>query len=76
MNKSKIFDRNCLSPRHLWIVFTTGSIGVGESYTITEFAKKNRFPLESFVLIELDEVRRNLPIFQFYLKNIPLEAGD
>ena len=51
-------------------------MGVDESYTITEFVKKNRFPLESFVLIELDEVRRNLPIFQFYLKNIPLEAGD
>ena len=51
-------------------------MGAGKSYTIRHLAQKGRFPLESFVQVDPDEVRRLLPEFKHYLENEPQNAGD
>jgi len=50
-----------------WIVFTAGAMGAGKSYTIRHLANQNRFPLQHFVTVDPDEIRRLLPEFNWYL---------
>lgn len=67
---------SCISPRNPWIVFTAGAMGSGKSYTIRHLAAKDRFPLESFVTVDPDEIRRLLPEFELYLDHSPEMAGE
>jgi hypothetical protein len=67
---------SCISPKNPWIVFTAGAMGSGKSYTIRHLAASDRFPLESFVTVDPDEIRRLLPEFELYLDHNPEEAGE
>lgn len=67
---------SCISPKNPWIVFTAGAMGSGKSYTIRHLAAKDRFPLDSFVTVDPDEIRRLLPEFELYLDHCPEMAGE
>jgi len=67
---------SCISPKNPWIVFTAGAMGSGKSYTIKQLHAYNRFPLETFITVDPDEIRRLLPEFEFYLVHNPEMAGE
>jgi predicted kinase len=76
---ANITDSNgnsCVSPKNPWIVFTAGAMGSGKSYTIRHLAAQDRFPLESFVTVDPDEIRRLLPEFELYLEHDSEMAGE
>jgi len=54
-------------PHQPWIVFTAGAMGAGKSYTIRHLTQQGRFPLQHFVSVDPDEVRRYLPEFSWYI---------
>ena len=45
-------------PTKPFIVFTAGAMGAGKSYTINKLVENGRFPLEAFVIVDPDEIRR------------------
>ena len=59
-----------------WIVFSAGVMGAGKSWTIAKLVEKRRFPLESFVSVDPDEIRRRLPEFDGYVRHNPETAGE
>jgi len=63
-------------PRNPWIVFTAGPMGAGKGYTMNLLVERGLFPIDGFVTIDPDEVRRRLPEYALYVKNCPLKAGD
>jgi len=67
---------SCISPINPWIVFTAGAMGSGKSYTIKQLHKYNRFPLDTFITVDPDEIRRLLPEFEWYLSHNPEMAGE
>jgi dephospho-CoA kinase len=67
---------SCTSPKNPWIVFTAGAMGSGKSYTIKQLHKYDRFPLDTFITVDPDEIRRLLPEFECYLSHNPEMAGE
>jgi hypothetical protein len=67
---------SCISPKNPWIVFTAGAMGSGKSYTIKQLHAYDRFPLETFITVDPDEIRRLLPEFEKYLDFNPEMAGE
>eukprot|EP00547_Thalassionema_nitzschioides_P002208 CAMPEP_0194216154 /NCGR_PEP_ID=MMETSP0156-20130528/18425_1 /TAXON_ID=33649 /ORGANISM="Thalassionema nitzschioides, Strain L26-B" /LENGTH=361 /DNA_ID=CAMNT_0038944853 /DNA_START=54 /DNA_END=1140 /DNA_ORIENTATION=- len=59
-----------------WVVFTAGPMGAGKSWTIRHLASRGDFPLEAFVKIDQDDIRRHLPEFETYIRLNPKTAGD
>ena len=79
LSQALIEDSNgeiCSRPQSPWIVFTAGAMGAGKSHTIRTLGRKKYFPLESFVLVDPDEIRRKLPEFDVYVKHCPEDAGE
>jgi len=79
LRASLIRDKNgyvCTTPNEPWIVFTAGAMGAGKSHTINKLQKLNRFPLSAFVSVDPDEIRRELPEYDLYIKTKPLQAGE
>jgi hypothetical protein len=64
------------SSHNPWIVFTAGAMGAGKSHSIRALHNANRFPLERFLLVDPDEIRRMLPEFEMYLNQHPELAGE
>lgn len=58
-----------------WIVFTAGVMGAGKSYTMKQLHEKGMFPLDAFVTVDPDTVRRHLPEFDLYVQQVPEKAG-
>lgn len=67
---------SCISPKNPWIVFTAGAMGSGKSYTIKQLHAYDRFPLETFITVDPDEIRRLLPEFEKYLDFNAEMAGE
>mmetsp|Transcript_31348 Transcript_31348/g.63710 ORF Transcript_31348/g.63710 Transcript_31348/m.63710 type:complete len:352 (+) Transcript_31348:276-1331(+) len=59
-----------------WIVFTAGPMGAGKGYTLQRLSETNRFPLDDFVLVDLDEIRRELPEYPYHASSNPATAGN
>lgn len=59
-----------------WIVFTAGPMGAGKSWTIRHLADRGDFPLEAFVVVDPDEIRRHLPEYETYVSLNSKTAGD
>ena len=59
-----------------WIIFTAGAMGAGKSYTVRQLHKQGTLPMESYVSVDPDEIRRCLPEFDGYLKSAPDKAGE
>ena len=79
LNSTWIMDENghvCQKPTSPWIVFTAGAMGAGKSWSVRQLAQHGYFPLESFVTVDPDEIRRHLPEFDYLIKNHPDHAGE
>lgn len=73
---SSILGTTTKSSYNPWIVFTAGAMGAGKSHSIRALHNANRFPLESFLVVDPDEIRRMLPEFEMYLEHYPELAGE
>jgi hypothetical protein len=51
-------------------------LGAGKTHTINKLHESGHFPLESFVTVDPDEIRRRLPEFQSYIQHNPERAGE
>ena len=65
LNDVRVFDPQqqvyCESPLENWIVFTAGTMGAGKGHTMKWLDKEGLFPMEAFVKVDPDEIRRFLP---------------
>jgi len=63
---------------HLYLIYRCCFLkqGAGKSFTIRHLANKGRFPLQNFVVVDPDSVRRDLPEFDHYVKLVPDQAGE
>jgi len=79
MDTSLVTDVNtgalCSVPTRPWIVFTAGAMGAGKSHTIRSLMHKKRFPLDTFVSVDQDEIRRHLPEFASFVNENAETAG-
>lgn len=73
--RDKVTGQYCSVAPNPWVVFTAGAMGAGKSFTIRRLHARGLFPLESFVVVDPDEVRRRLPEFQGYLRKSAELAG-
>ena len=64
------------SRRRPWIVFTAGAMGAGKSHTIRVLHARGRFPLHSFVTVDPDVIRHQLPEYPEYAARCPETAGE
>jgi len=58
-----------------WAVFTAGAMGAGKSHTLKTLHRQGRLPLDHFVRIDPDEIRRHLPEYEHYVRLCPRFAG-
>mmetsp|Transcript_120068 Transcript_120068/g.179388 ORF Transcript_120068/g.179388 Transcript_120068/m.179388 type:complete len:331 (+) Transcript_120068:287-1279(+) len=59
-----------------WIIFTAGVMGAGKTHTIKKLHSDGQFPLQSFVTVDPDEMRRLLPEFNVYVGFNAETAGE
>jgi hypothetical protein len=59
-----------------WIIFTAGVMGAGKTHTIKQLHSDGQFPLQSFVTVDPDEMRRLLPEFNVYVGFNAETAGE
>lgn len=59
-----------------WIIFTAGAMGAGKSHTVRELRRQGELPVDSFVNVDPDEIRRVLPEFEGYIRFSPEHAGE
>ncbi|CAM9250339.1 unnamed protein product [Choristocarpus tenellus] len=62
-------------PERSWLVFTAGAMGAGKSHVMRWLAAKGFFPLEAFVQVDPDRLRRGLPEMEAYLEENAETAG-
>jgi hypothetical protein len=60
----------CITPTEPWLIFTVGARGAGKIHTIHDLVQTNRLPILSFVQVNPDAIRRHLPEFETYDKNL------
>ncbi len=66
----------CKTPTEPWIVFTAGVMGAGKSHTLKQLASRGLFPLQSYVVIDPDEIRQHFPEYVLYAMQSPEHAGN
>jgi predicted kinase len=66
----------CKTPNEPWIVFTAGVMGAGKSHTIKQLASRGLFPLQSYVVIDPDDIRQHFPEYCLYAMQSPEHAGE
>lgn len=60
----------CITPSEPWLIFTVGARGAGKIHTIHDLVNTGRLPILSFVQVNPDSIRRRLPEFQTYEKEL------
>jgi len=60
----------CITPSEPWLIFTVGARGAGKIHTIHHLVNTGRLPILSFVQVDPDSIRRRLPEFQTYDKEL------
>ena len=68
--------QNCTRTAQPWLIFTAGAMGAGKSHTIKVLHQKGRFPLQSFITVDPDQIRHRLPEFESYVEHDPQNAGE
>lgn len=58
-----------------WVVFMAGAMGAGKSWSIQQLSQRGHFPLDSFVTVDYDDIRHELPEFSLLVERHPLVAG-
>ena len=58
-----------------WLVFTAGTMGAGKGYVLQWLNDQSLFPLDSFVLVDPDRLREQLPETCEYVRRDPQTAG-
>ena len=58
-----------------WLVFTAGTMGAGKGYVLQWLNDQGLFPLDSFVLVDPDRLREQLPETGEYVRRDPQTAG-
>eukprot|EP00581_Thalassiosira_minuscula_P006305 CAMPEP_0183746956 /NCGR_PEP_ID=MMETSP0737-20130205/67020_1 /TAXON_ID=385413 /ORGANISM="Thalassiosira miniscula, Strain CCMP1093" /LENGTH=406 /DNA_ID=CAMNT_0025982663 /DNA_START=266 /DNA_END=1486 /DNA_ORIENTATION=- len=80
LDGTTIVDRNsgrvCKTPTEPWIVFTAGVMGAGKSHTMKQLSSKGLFPLQSYVVVDPDEIRSHFPEYHLYAQRMPQRAGE
>ena len=66
----------CKTPNEPWIVFTAGVMGAGKSHTLKRLASRGLFPLQSYVVIDPDDIRQHFPEYVLYAMQSPERAGE
>lgn len=66
----------CKTPTEPWIVFTAGVMGAGKSHTIKQLSSRGLFPLQSYVVIDPDDIRQHFPEYCLYAMQSPEHAGE
>jgi len=66
---------NKISLERPWILFTAGPMGVGKSYVLSKLFQRGLFPLDSFIKIDPDMLKSELPEMPGYLANGPESAA-
>jgi signal recognition particle subunit SEC65 len=56
--------------------FNITTSGAGKTHTIKKLHERGQFPLNSFVTVDPDEMRRELPEFSMYIERTPEKAGE
>lgn len=76
--ESFLQDHPVVAFENQWIIFTAGCMGAGKTHTLRELTKQDPFSLnlQSFVTVDPDEIRSQLPEFELYKKKDPLHAGE
>jgi len=54
-----------------WLILTVGAQGAGKRHTVQQLVQKQRLVLLSFIVVDMDEIRRSLPEFSSYVENCP-----
>ena len=78
MNHTEIIDTqgcHCARPQVPWVVFTAGAMGAGKSHVIKTLGERGYFPLNGFMIVDPDQIRRQLPEFLYYTQQYPEQAG-
>lgn len=65
----------CERPRKPWVIFTAGPMGAGKSRFMKWVSQKGYFPLASFVQVDPDVIRYDLPEMVGYLERDRTTAG-
>jgi adenylylsulfate kinase-like enzyme len=66
----------CERPVQPWVVFTAGAMGAGKSRCMKWVSQKGYFPLASFVQVDPDVIRYELPEMEGYLERDRTAAGS
>jgi hypothetical protein len=74
--KDHAAGRHCDRPQIPWTVFTAGAMGAGKSHVMKILGQRGYFPLDAFVVVDPDQIRRQLPEFEYYTKYYPDSAGE
>jgi hypothetical protein len=60
----------CITPTEPWLIFTVGARGAGKIHSIHDLVQTKRLPILSFVQVNPDAIRRHLPEYETYDKNL------
>lgn len=68
-------NKVCEKPKDPWLVFTAGAMGAGKSRAMKWLDETGHFPLASFVQVDPDVIRYQLPEMSGYLQRDMATAG-
>ncbi|GKY99368.1 hypothetical protein MPSEU_000891600 [Mayamaea pseudoterrestris] len=57
--------------KYFWLVLTIGAQGAGKSYVVDQLMGQGRLPLMNPIVVEMDEIRRRLPEYMWFLEQVP-----
>ena len=69
-------SENASSNPSNWLILTVGVKGAGKQHVIRELVDSGHLPLDAYVLVDLDDLRRQLPEYEWYLEHAPEMVGD
>ena len=79
MLKKTYYSSGGIAPPELngqWVVFTAGAMGAGKGFVMKYLYDNHLMPLDSFVVVDPDWIRMNLPEWDYLVETIPDSAGS
>ena len=69
-------ERAASANQTAWLILTVGAKGAGKHYVIRELVESKHLPLGSHIVVDMDDLRRQLPEYDWYLQHAPEMVGD